>query len=529
MPIFVSTDLRKFMKRLILILLGINSIVLAQTPTWSDKIAKIIYNNCTECHHSGGIAPFKLETYSDAQAYAMSIRSATQVRRMPPWHADPSFRHFKGERTLTQQEIDDINSWVNNGAPAGNLANAPTAPVFKDGIKMPSPDLSIKIPTYTVGANTDVYRCFVIPSGLLTDRFISQIEFEPENKAIVHHILLFQDQAQTCKTLDNNDPLPGYSSSGGGIGSNTATLMGGWVPGGGIIDIPPGMGIRVKANSYFILQIHYAPGSQSKTDSTKCHFKFSGLASPREVFVAPILNHINGGNGGLTNGPLYIPANTTKTFNQLYTLPFNFNASLITVAPHMHLIGRTYTVYSVSGTDTTKLIRIPDWDFHWQGGYTFQKIIKLPSGAKVYGIATYDNTTNNMWNPNNPPINVTLGEKTEDEMMLCYFSYTAYQAGDENIILDSTLLSSGVNSKNIESDLNLYPNPANDKVVLKLNQGNCRITVLTPEGKILTEMDGVNGANELNTASIANGIYWILISSDNTSFPLIRKPLIIAR
>ncbi len=520
------------MKRLLLIFLAINSLAFAQTPTWSDKIAKIIYNNCSECHHAGGIAPFKLESYADAQAYAMSIRSATSTGRMPPWHADPSFRHYKGERILSQQEINDINEWVNGGAPSGNLSTAPNPPVFHDGIKMQNPDKTIGIPTYSVGANTDVYRCFVIPSGLVTDRFISQVEFEPENKAIVHHILLFQDQAQTCKTLDNNDPLPGYSSSGGGIGSNTATLIGGWVPGGGIIDIPSGMGIRLKANSYFIIQIHYAPGSQSKIDSTKCHFKYSSLSSPREVYVAPILNHINGGNGGLTNGPLFIPANSVKTFNQLYTLPSNFNASIITIAPHMHLIGRNYTVYSVgTANDTTKLIRIPNWDFHWQGGYTFQKIIKLPAGTKIYGTATYDNTTNNLFNPNSPPKNVALGENTEDEMMLCYFSYTSYQAGDENIILDSTLLSSGLTVSKATNEISIYPNPANAKLFIRVLEGRSHtITIYDSEGRSLLTRNTNDYLNEFDISAFDNGLYWIEIRGClNDLSDSIRKPFVIAR
>ena len=196
--------------------------------------------------------------------------------------------------------------------------------------------------------------------------------------SIVHHILIYQYNAKTCINLDNADPLPGYSGTGGGIGSSSATLIGGWVPGGNLIDIPQGMGIRLKANSYYVLQIHYAPGSMSKKDSSRCHFKYSTISTPREAYVAPILHHSSVGNGGLTNRPLFIPANKVKTFNQLYTLDNVYDASIISVAPHMHLIGKSYKVFAVTpAKDTLKLVNIPNSDFHWQVAYTFQKIVKF--------------------------------------------------------------------------------------------------------------------------------------------------------
>jgi hypothetical protein len=489
--------------------LFISNFTYGQT-TWSNKIAKIVYENCTECHRTGGIAPFKLESYADAQAQAFGIKVAVGTRSMPPWPADPNYNHLKGERILTTQEISDINDWVSAGAPSGDLSQAPALPSFPNGIKMQNPDKSIGIPVYSVVKNTDDYRCFTIPSGITADKFLSQIEFEPKNLGIVHHILLYQDVAQTCKTLDDNDPLPGYSGGGGGVGSNTATLIGGWVPGGSLIDIPSGMAIRVKANSYYIMQVHYAPGSMSKKDSTKCYFKYSTLTSPREVFVSPILNHIPSINGGLTNGPLFIPANTVKTFNQVYTMDNSYDFSVISVAPHMHLIGKQYTIYAVPPTnDTMKLCHIPNWDFHWQGAYTFQKIKKFPKNTKIYGIGVYDNTTNNIYNPSNPPKNVSLGEGTTDEMMLCYFTYTLYYPGDENIILDSAILNpQGISKRKSIDDFKVYPNPVNERLHIELgNASPALITIMDVSGKVVCTVDSVETLSTIDVSGLAPGIY----------------------
>ncbi|MCS7085425.1 MAG: hypothetical protein RMM53_06515, partial [Bacteroidia bacterium] len=125
-----------------------------------------------------------------------------------------------------------------------------------------------------------------------------------------------------------------------------------------------------------------------------------------------------------------------KTFYNSLTI--NNNISVLGLAPHMHLIGRSMKVFSVLGNDTVKLINIPDWNFAWQGFYTPQKLIKIPAGSAIKAISVYDNTPNNPFNPSNPPQLVRSGESTYDEMLLCYFTYVNYQPGDENVWLTDT-------------------------------------------------------------------------------------------
>ena len=49
--------------------------------------------------------------------------------------------------------------------------------------------------------------------------------------------------------------------------------------------------------------------------------------------------------------------------------------------------------------------------------------------------ATYDNTSGNPYNPNNPPALVTWGEGTTDEMYLVGTRFVPYHDGDENIVI----------------------------------------------------------------------------------------------
>ncbi|MGZ5255606.1 MAG: T9SS type A sorting domain-containing protein, partial [Flavitalea sp.] len=163
----------------------------------------------------------------------------------------------------------------------------------------------------------------------------------------------------------------------------------------------------------------------------------------------------------LVNGPLTIPANTTRTFEERFTLPAFLKATVLTVAPHMHLIAESIKVFANKpGGDTIRLISIPHWDFHWQGQYYFQKPVIVDGGSTIRAFATYNNTTSNPHNPNNPPQTVNLGEATTDEMMLVYFAFTQYQSGDENIIIDSSLLTTPTVDPSLPiKKLTLFPNP----------------------------------------------------------------------
>jgi hypothetical protein len=138
----------------------------------------------------------------------------------------------------------------------------------------------------------------------------------------------------------------------------------------------------------------------------------------------------------------------------------------------MHLLGKSLISYGVTpASDTIPFIDIPQWDFHWQGLYSFPRVLKVPLGTIVYSSAFYDNTTANHENPNDPPAWVFLGESTTDEMMLVYFAYTLYFPGDENIIIDSNIVSNiQPVTSSVISTCQLYdpsPNPATDNMTVQ--------------------------------------------------------------
>ncbi|MFN9519521.1 MAG: T9SS type A sorting domain-containing protein [Bacteroidota bacterium] len=201
--------------------------------------------------------------------------------------------------------------------------------------------------------------------------------------------------------------------------------------------------------------------------------------------------------------------------------------------PHMHLIGKSIKAYCVTpSNDTIHLIDIPEWDFHWQYFYQFQKPILLPAGSVVYGEATYDNTTNNPNNPNNPPKDVGLGEGTEDEMFLIYTNLSSYLPGDTNIIIDtlshyphdaSCFQTTGINTYN-QSNVKIYPNPTSGVVQLEGFNSTYTTTVYTNEGKaVYTKTNEPN--DPLNLQHLYKGVYYLQIKTKDNE--VVYKKLIL--
>jgi mono/diheme cytochrome c family protein len=477
-------------KKILLPALLLASAVAAHAQVnWATDIAPILYENCAKCHRDGGLGHFSLVGYDNAFDNRYAIQDATTSRRMPPWKPDPEYRRYAHENRLEDVEIQRISDWVDAGAPAGDVAQAPPMPVFSDESEVGTPDRVLLTPFYTVTATDDEYRCFVIPNGLNQAAFLRGLEAIPGNHEVVHHILVYEDTTGQARALDNQTPNEVGYVNFGGPGVNSARLVGAWVPGARTLLTPPFMGVKLTPGADLVVQMHYPKGVTGMSDQTKINLFFTpSNQGIREIRLSPVLNH---SGLSLENGPLNIPPNTVKTYHAKFTV-FQ-NASVLSVAPHMHLIGRSIECFGVTlQNDTIPLIRINEWDFHWQGSYFLQKLQKLPVGTKLHAYAVYDNTMNNPHQPSDPPQLVTQGESTTDEMMLVYFAFLDYQPGDENIVLDSTLLTTtglhfAPGNEGISS-LKIYPNPVAEHVQFSFElpeKTSYRVSIADQKGRIV--------------------------------------------
>lgn len=409
---------------------GLCNLANAQTPTFHLDVAPIVFQHCAECHRPGEIGPMPLTTYEEVFAYGEFIEFVTASGYMPPWTPDNTYSHFVGERVLTENELATLSAWVAAGKPEGDPADNPGLPQYPEGSQIGEPDLVLAMaePYEHGGDMTDQYQVFVLPGDPNADLSIRALEVRPGNRNVAHHAILGLDVSGTAQALDANDPDPGYESFGSFGFDAASNFFGGWVPGAATVTYPPGIGRTVPAGADVLLQMHYGPSPVTALDQTEVNVFFSEEPIEREVqttFMGP--QHLD--------QFFYLPANQTRTFHG--TMEVSTDVSLISIVPHCHLIGKSWEVFATSpnNQDTIPLIAIPDWDFNWQGFFTFPTLTKIPQGYTLHGIATYDNTMNNPFNPNSPPQNVTFGEGTEDEMFFVFFDYVLYEVGDESIEL----------------------------------------------------------------------------------------------
>ena len=125
-------------------------------PTFTEDIAPIIYNNCTECHRAGQAAPFTLQTYNDVKKRSRLIAKVTQDRYMPPWHPVKGHGKFIDERRLTDDEVAMLKNWYATDMAEGPADKLPEPPKFPSDWLLGEPDMIVRMPkAYIMRADTD--------------------------------------------------------------------------------------------------------------------------------------------------------------------------------------------------------------------------------------------------------------------------------------------------------------------------------------------------------------------------------------
>ncbi len=412
------------MKRILFIaaVLGLAVTGRAQTPTFNREVVRIFQQNCQTCHRPGDIGPFSLMDYRSALPWSARIKQEVSGRKMPPWKPVPGVGEFVGTRILSPAQIDTIARWVDAGTPEGDPRDLPPPLTFSaDGWTLGEPDLVLRMEPFSVPQGGDLYRCFSLPTDLTQDRTISGIEVRAGNRAIVHHVLLFSDPYGYSLPLDQREPGQGYTCFGEPGFEPDPGFFGGWAPGIRPAFFAPGLGMQLRAGSRVAMQVHYHTREGAAEDQTQVGVYFSRTPVDKFLNVLPLLNRT-----------FVIPAGASRhevraTFT---SPPFSAaNAHLVSIAPHMHLLGREIRVQATlpGGPPESRvlpLIRIDDWDFDWQGVYDYVRPVPLPGGTRLDFSAFYDNSAANPRNPNSPPVDVRWGERTTDEMALVFFVVT---------------------------------------------------------------------------------------------------------
>jgi hypothetical protein len=425
---------------------------LPDTVTFAD-IAPIMRANCMPCHREGQAGPFPLVSYNDLKRKAKTARKMVLGRWMPPWPADTAYSRFVGERALTARQIALFAKWVDQGVVLGDTSALPPLPVYPEGSLLGKPDAVVWLPdTFHIpGDNRDRFIIAKAPFVLTRDTFLRAVEFVPGNRRFVHHM---NGAMVTYPPGGKKEPLQpsGYIDSDstksidaygelhlqnddGSWPPLTPNLVN-YLPGLSPPMYPPGIGgWRIGREGAFLMNsLHYGPSMRDTVDLSRFNLWFSATPPERPMRELAM--------GTLGDSPvvpeLLIPPDTVMTFRSEFKLPKAI--SVLTINPHMHLLGKRFLAYAVTpANDTIHLIRINDWDFRWQYAYTFRNMLVLPKGAVIHVEAVMDNTAANRNNPYDPPRTarapLTGHMRTTDEMLQFFVNYVDSRPGDETIAL----------------------------------------------------------------------------------------------
>jgi mono/diheme cytochrome c family protein len=406
--------------------------------TYHRDVVPILQRHCQSCHRPGNVGPFALMTYKQSVRWAEDIKEYTRARTMPPWKPTAGMA-FANDRRMGDKEIATLAAWVEAGCPEGDPKDAPKPVAYSDEWQLGKPDLVLSpAEDFHVGpTGGDVFRCFVIPTGLTEDRYIVAYEIKPGNPRVTHHTLNYFDgtgkarelasrEAKRAKKPDAPDRGPGYPV-GMGIGFIPTPDMvrpdgvplvgafGGWAPGQMATRLPPGTGFRLPKEADVVLQAHYHRTGRPEADRTRIGLYLADRPVEKVFQTITV-----GGMSPLTIIPAGKADYAAKGSRWLLT-----DATLHSVLPHMHLLGRRIKVtMTLPGGEPVVLVEIADWDYNWQETYWFKTPIKAKAGTRIDVEAVYDNSAKNPNNPNRPPRMVFFGEETTSEMLYAFLGAT---------------------------------------------------------------------------------------------------------
>jgi hypothetical protein len=366
-------------------------------PTFTKDVAPIFYKSCIECHRATMFAPMSLTTYEDARPYLRAIKTRVTARTMPPWGSDMPHGLFRNDPRLSDQEVQTIVSWIDGGAPKGDMADMPKMPALAEGWTIGKPDAvfsmteDYKIPA----AGTIQYLYLRIPVNLPEDRWYTAVEIKPSARGHVHHIIAYTEPHSDAPTKPGNTFGPTNIT---GVSPNKPGLV-----------FEPGIAKLLRAGQDIILQMHYTTNGTEAVDRTQVGFIFA-KEPPKQIHVT-----------GLAVQPRFVIPAGDANAEVKASAEIKQDLIMTSLTPHMHVRGKdmTYTATYPDGTSEV-LLSVPKYDFNWQITYELAAPKRLPAGTKIEVVAHYDNSPGNKYNPD-PTKDVKWGDQTWEEMMIGFW------------------------------------------------------------------------------------------------------------
>jgi len=387
--------------------------------TYAADVAALLHNNCTGCHRPGGIGPIDLVDYEDARRYARRIRRQVVNRVMPPYYYDNDIgiQELKHDWRLSDEDINTIVEWVDQGTPLGDPADIPELNLLDTedwslADMYGQPDLiAASSPIDVPATGLDLWHRPFVPTGNTEDRCIKALQVKPRGtaKSVVHH-------ANTTFELRQED---GSFKASGDRASEYAMGKLGEI-------IPEGVCRVIPKDAYVRWDIHMFPGglgASAPNDVIEDNVVELGIWLQPEDYEYEYKQDL--ALYQLAQGELLIPPHATIMTQGFRS--FDHPVRIDSFQPHGHLRLRAASLeifYPQTGR-TEVISMISDWSATWHQSHLYEDDVAplVPAGAVLVMKQWYDNTAEN---PNNPDADqwVQYGSRTADEMTHAWIAVT---------------------------------------------------------------------------------------------------------
>lgn len=390
--------------------------------TYHSDVAPVLTQYCVSCHRSGGIAPFPLETYTQARDAVAAMRLAVLQRTMPPQVLtnDGSCQSFTNARWMPEDAQLVIGEWMDQGTLEGSPEDTP-APTLAPAPALSGDILEFSSPLYTPKANNlegsnDDYRCFRIQPGLSADALVSGFEVVPGNDALVHHVLVFSVDptavVDSSSGTTNDAVMDALEAQGGGTpgwdcygltgeGVLPNTLLASWAPGEEATHFPSNTGLRLRQQDEVVVQIHYNMDYAQGSDESLIRLETqpSLLLEGLNILGDGLLATLDAGDPfPIPPGEQFVQFSWMFTFEELVSLFQAYTgstAALPSVAvygiyPHMHALGTQMQVALVREDEETCAADVRAWDFNYQQFYFYEDPLVMMPGDAVKVTCIFD-------------------------------------------------------------------------------------------------------------------------------------------
>jgi hypothetical protein len=398
---------------------GITPLGNVSTSKVPCDVAAIVADHCTTCH---GVtpafnAPMSLVDADDflAPAPISGTRAVSEVAaqrinaegaaRMPP----PGT-----VEALGADELATLTGWLSAGAPAafdGCEIGAAVANGAEELLPRPTATGTVLGPyegwdeggvecypftayqpggvdketPFDVGTAVDKYIGFGFSPPWQGTRYVRAFRSVIDNEQVLHHWILFQEPSARD---DSAEEILGAHPGG--------QMLHGWAPGGSDLYFTPDVGIRMEADTNYLLEVHYNSSDPNATDASGLEICVSDQPPENEAIISWLgSDAINGTSATGTceprsNEPIHIIAGT----------------------PHMHLKGSHMKVTVNRAGGDSEVVHDEAFSFENQRGYP--EDIQLDSGDSITTTCTFSSPAR-------------FGKGTNEEM--CYWFALAYPAG----------------------------------------------------------------------------------------------------